>query len=108
MTALVEKWRRTRWPDAVIVSDDIVMRSVALALISPSFLEISGFLETNIRKAIPRGKSSDPRDVQRGILERIAFLNSIQIKSERLCILKPSIHFHQTEEIVFQFFFLDQ
>jgi len=31
--ALVQEWRRTRWPDAVVVSDDIVMRFVALALL---------------------------------------------------------------------------
>lgn len=31
--AIIQDWRRTAWPDAIIVSDDIVMRSVALALL---------------------------------------------------------------------------
>lgn len=34
MSAIVQTWSRTQWPEAVVVSDDILMRSLALALLN--------------------------------------------------------------------------
>jgi hypothetical protein len=51
--------------------------------------------------------NKEPRAVQRGILERIAFRSSIQSISARLFILQSSIHANQPEEILLQRFFLD-
>ncbi len=33
VSAIVQEWRRAGWPDAVVVTDDVVTRSVALALL---------------------------------------------------------------------------
>jgi hypothetical protein len=54
-----------------------------LALINPSFSEISGFFHTKIKKAIPSGINNDARTVHRIILERVAFRHSIQSMSVR-------------------------
>ncbi len=36
VSAIVQGWNRTLWPDAILVSDDVVMRAVALALLNES------------------------------------------------------------------------